>query len=75
MTRVLSPLAAAFRDVRLAALLWPVTLWQVTASWIEAVLPLFATQAGTLSPSGVGLLFTYGGILGVCFQWAAPASE
>ena len=61
-------LAAAFRDVRLAALLLPVTLSQIAASWIEAVLPLFATHAGTLSPSGVGLLFTYAGVLGVCFQ-------
>jgi MFS family permease len=61
-------LGAVFRDTRLASLLIPILLLQVCGSWIESVLPLFANHAGSLSPSGVGLLFTYAGILGVCFQ-------
>ncbi len=61
-------LGAVLRDPRLAALLLPVLLLQMTGSWIESVLPLAATDAGTLTPSGVGLLFTYAGIFSVCFQ-------
>jgi DHA1 family tetracycline resistance protein-like MFS transporter len=61
-------LGAALRDPRLAALLLPVLLLQVSSSWIESVLPLAATGAGTLTPSGVGLLFAYAGVFGVCCQ-------
>ena len=61
-------LLAAFRDRRLASLLLPLAVLEVASSWIEAVLPLAATRAGTLTPSGVGLLFAWGGIVSVAFQ-------
>lgn len=61
-------LTAAFRDRRLSALLLPVALLEIAASWIEAVMPLYADNAGALSPSGIGLLFTYAGALSVVFQ-------
>ena len=41
---------------------------EIGASWIEAVTPLYANNAGTLTPSGIGLLFTYAGALSVVFQ-------
>ena len=37
-------------------------------SWIQAVMPLYANAAGTLTASGIGLLFTYAGALGVVLQ-------
>jgi MFS family permease len=61
-------LTAAFRDRRLAALLLSVAAIEIAASWIEAITPLYADAAGTLTPSGVGMLFTYAGALGVVFQ-------
>jgi DHA1 family tetracycline resistance protein-like MFS transporter len=61
-------LTAAFRDRRLAALLLPIAALEIALSWIEAVTPLYANNAGSLTPSGVGLLFTYAGALGVLFQ-------
>jgi MFS family permease len=61
-------LAAAFRDRRLAALLLPIAVLEIAASWVEAVTPLYANNAGTLTPSGVGLLFTYAASLSVIFQ-------
>ncbi len=61
-------ITAVFRDRKLAALLVPVAIIEITASWVEAVLPIYATGAGTLTPSGVGLLFTYAALLGVVFQ-------
>jgi MFS transporter, DHA1 family, tetracycline resistance protein len=61
-------LTAAFRDRRLAGLLLPIAVIEIALSWIEAVTPLYANNAGTLTPSGVGLLFTYAGLLGVLFQ-------
>jgi DHA1 family tetracycline resistance protein-like MFS transporter len=64
----LTALTAAFRDRRLAALLLPIAVIEIALSWIEAVTPLYANNAGTLTPSGVGLLFTYAGLLGVLFQ-------
>jgi MFS family permease len=63
-------LTAAFRDRRLTALLVPIAVLEIALSWIEAISPLYANNAGTLSPSGVGLLFTYFGALGVLFQLA-----
>lgn len=68
-------LGAALRDRRLAALLVPVLLLQVAGSWIESVLPLAAADAGTLTPSGIGLLFTYAGVFGVCLQWPVLAAS
>ena len=59
---------AVFRDRHLAALLLPVALIGITSSWIETVLPLYAADAGSLAPTGVGLLFTYAALLGVVFQ-------
>lgn len=61
-------LTAAFRDRRLAGLLIAVAGLEIAVSWIEAVMPLYANMAGTLTASGVGLLFTYAGALGVVFQ-------
>lgn len=58
----------AFRDARLAGLLlWAMCL-QVAAGWLSSVLPLYAVDAGTLSPSQIGLLFTYAAVLTVLFQ-------
>ena len=59
---------ALFRDSRLAALLVPVALTGIVASWIETALPLFAVDGGVLTVAGVGLLFTYAAVLGVVFQ-------
>src|SRR5665213_294550 len=61
-------LAAVFRDRRLAALLIPVAIIGITSSWIESVTPLYANAYGLLSESGIGLLFTYAGALGVLLQ-------
>jgi MFS family permease len=65
----LSSLLPAFRDRRLAGLLAWVVLLEMSSSWIEAVLPLYAHGAHTLTPSGVGSLFTYGALLVVVFQF------
>ena len=59
---------AVFRDRHLAALLLPIALIGVVSSWIETVLPLYAADSGSLTPAGVGLLFTYAALLGVLFQ-------
>jgi MFS transporter, DHA1 family, tetracycline resistance protein len=61
-------LTAAFRDRRLAGLLVSIAVLEIAVSWIEAIMPLYANAAGTLSPSGVGMLFSYAGVLGVVFQ-------
>ena len=45
-------LGAVLRDGRLATLLLPLLLLQVTGSWIESVLPLAANDAGTITPPG-----------------------
>jgi len=47
----LSALLPAFRDGRLAKLLLWVVLFEVAGNWIEAVIPLYAHGAGTLTPS------------------------
>ncbi len=57
-----------FRDRRLATLLVPIALTGIVASWMETVLPLFATDGGVLTAASVGLLFTYAALLGVVFQ-------
>jgi MFS transporter, DHA1 family, tetracycline resistance protein len=64
----LGALAAAFRDHRLAALLLPIAVLEIGASWIEAVTPLYAHNSGELTASQIGLLFTYAGALGALFQ-------
>jgi MFS transporter, DHA1 family, tetracycline resistance protein len=61
-------LTAAFRDSRLAALIVPVALMEIAASWIASITPLYADAGGTLTASGIGLLFTYAGALGVVLQ-------
>ena len=61
-------LGAALRDRRLAALLLPISVLEIAVSWIEAVTPLYATAAGTVTPTGVGMLFAYAGVIGVIFQ-------
>ncbi len=60
---------AAFRDSRLAGLLLPVAAMEIVVSWIQAVTPLYADAAGTLTASGIGLLFAYAGALGVVLQF------
>ncbi len=69
----LTALGAAFRDGRLAALLVPIAALEIATSWIEAVMPLYAANAGALTPSGVGLLFTYAAALNVVF--ALPVTQ
>ena len=64
----LSALLPAFRDGRLATLLAWVVLFEIAGNWIEAVIPLYAQDAGTLSPSGVGTLFSYAAALTVGLQ-------
>jgi hypothetical protein len=64
----LPALSAALRDRRLAGLLLSVGALEIAVSWIEAITPLYANTAGALSPTGVGLLFAYAGVLGVIFQ-------
>ena len=59
----LTALAPIFRDGRLAGLLMPIAALAIAASWIESVLPLYAANAGGMTPSGVGLLFTYAAAL------------
>jgi DHA1 family tetracycline resistance protein-like MFS transporter len=61
-------LTAVFRDSRLAGLIVPVALLEIAASWIAAITPLYADAGGTLTASGIGLLFTYAGALGVVLQ-------
>jgi MFS family permease len=61
-------LIAAFRDSRLAGLIIPVALMEIAASWIASITPLYADAGGTLTASGIGLLFTYAGALGVVLQ-------
>jgi MFS family permease len=62
-------LTAVFRDSRLAGLLLPVAVLEIALSWIQAVTPLYADAAGTLTASGIGLLFAYAGGLGVVLQF------
>ncbi len=62
-------LTAVFRDSRLAGLLLPVAVLEIALSWIQAVMPLYADAAGTLTASGIGLLFAYAGALGVVLQF------
>ena len=61
-------LTAVFRDPRLAGLIAPVALLEIAASWIVAITPLYADAGGTLTASGIGLLFTYAAALGVVLQ-------
>ena len=61
-------LTAVFRDSRLAGLIVPVALLEIAASWIASITPLYADAGGTLTASGIGLLFTYAGALGVVLQ-------
>ncbi|TIO47212.1 MAG: MFS transporter [Mesorhizobium sp.] len=64
----LSALLPAFRDGCLARLLLWVVLFEISGNWIEAVIPLYAQDAGTLSPSGIGTLFAYAAALTVGLQ-------
>jgi len=61
-------LTAVFRDAHLAGLIIPIALLEIAESWIAAITPLYADAAGTLTASGIGLLFTYAGALGVVLQ-------
>jgi MFS transporter, DHA1 family, tetracycline resistance protein len=61
-------LTAVFHDHRLAGLIVPVALIEIAASWIASITPLYADTGGALTASGVGLLFTYAGALGVVLQ-------
>ncbi len=70
----LSALLPAFRDGRLASLLFWVVLFEVAGSWIESVIPLYAHDAGTLTASGVGALFAYAAALTVVLQMLVSRS-
>jgi DHA1 family tetracycline resistance protein-like MFS transporter len=61
-------LTAVFRDSRLARLIIPIAVLEIAASWIASITPLYADAGGTLTASGIGLLFTYAGALGVVLQ-------
>ena len=62
-------LGAALRDRRLAALLLSISVLEIAVSWIEAVTPLYATAAGTVTPTGVPKTpFAYAGVIGVIFE-------
>ena len=63
-----SALLPALRDRRLGGLLLCFMLLELSGSWVETVLPLSVQAAGTLSPSGVGLLFTFGSVLTAVLQ-------
>jgi MFS transporter, DHA1 family, tetracycline resistance protein len=67
-------LTAVFRDSRLAGLIVPVALMEIAASWIASITPLYADAGGTLTASGIGLLFTYAGALGVVLQMPITAA-
>jgi DHA1 family tetracycline resistance protein-like MFS transporter len=64
----LTALGAAIRDRRLAGLLLSISVLEIAVSWIEAVTPLYATAVGALTPTGIGMLFAYAGVIGVIFQ-------
>ena len=64
----LTALGAAFHDRRLAGLLLSMSVLEIAVSWIDAVTPLYATAGGALTPTGVGMLFAYAGVIGVIFQ-------
>jgi MFS transporter, DHA1 family, tetracycline resistance protein len=64
----LTALGAALRDRQLAGLLLSISVLEIAVSWIEAVTPLYATAAGALTPTGIGMLFAYAGVIGVIFQ-------
>jgi MFS transporter, DHA1 family, tetracycline resistance protein len=61
-------LGAALRDRRLAGLLLSISMLEIAVSWIEAVTPLYANAAGAVTPTGIGMLFAYAGVIGVIFQ-------
>lgn len=56
-------LLPAFRDRRLAILLFWALLLGVSGSWVEAILPLYAHNQLGMSDTDVGLLFTFGAVL------------
>jgi MFS family permease len=64
----LSALLPALRDRRLGGLLLCFMLLELSGSWVETVLPLSVHTTGVLSPSGVGLLFTFGAVLSAVLQ-------
>lgn len=56
----LSALLPAFRDRRLAGLLIWVLLLGVAGSWVEAVMPLYASNQMEMSAASIGYLFAFG---------------
>lgn len=69
-------LFAVLRDARLAALLIPIAAMALASSWIEAVMPLYANSGAGLSPSAIGLIFTYSaGLSMICQLPVTHASE
>lgn len=55
-----SALLPAFRDSRLAVLLMWVLLLGVAGSWVEAVMPLYASNQMGMSAASIGYLFAFG---------------
>jgi MFS family permease len=64
----LGTLLPAFRDRRLLGLLMYFLLMEVSSSWIDSILPLFASDRHILSHPQIGLLFTYESAIVVVFQ-------
>lgn len=64
----LAALLPVFGSARLAKLLLWAFAIEVAAGWMESVLPLSSTDSHMLTPSQVGLLFTYSAMLMVIFQ-------
>lgn len=64
----LTALLPIFTDVRLARLVGWIVLLEIASGWLETVLPLYAHDAGNLSASAVGLLFSYAACLTVVLQ-------
>lgn len=64
----LAALLPVFGSARLARLLLWAFAIEVAAGWMESVLPLSSTDSHMLTPSQVGLLFTYSAMLMVIFQ-------
>ena len=64
----LTALSAHFATEGSPGLLVSVAILEIVVSWIEAITPLYANAAGALTPTGIGLLFAYAGVLGVIFQ-------
>ena len=65
-----SALLPAFRDSRLAVLLMWVLLLGVAGSWVEAIMPLYASNQMGMSAASIGYLFAFGAVINTVGQLA-----